>query len=121
MIQDRNQQIGSSTIVKEKNTLSQPPKWSRSELVATSQSLRNMVGQTRAHVVRKITIRLYFNVTHAAKWRSARLEDWRMAQTATDLREKSSPIQLRCGVRSWRRRRGEPHKCYKVNHIRTGI
>ena len=55
---DSCQEIAGSPIMQEKYTLSHSPQWRRTELIATSQALRDVVSQTGTHVVkRKVAIR----------------------------------------------------------------
>ena len=48
---NRVQQVGSATVVKEKQPLSQPPERCRAELVSTRSALRDSIGQIRTHVM----------------------------------------------------------------------
>ena len=44
-------QISGTTIVQEENALAGSPQWRRTELVAASAALPDVVGQARAHVM----------------------------------------------------------------------
>jgi hypothetical protein len=80
------EEIVGSSIMQKKDTLPYTPQWGCTELIAARQPLRDVVGETRPHMVeRKIAIWMNCERTHPPKRGSARRESLRMAQGAADL------------------------------------